>query len=109
VPHFEDRGARLGLATTLASNRCHACRNRRYVTTGRAGMRLPSQGGSETKTETRHEGARPADRSGPALPLVSWAVAVGFEPTEACTSHAFEACSFGRSDTPPRTRIHAAG
>src|SRR5882724_8135300 len=29
------------------------------------------------------------------------AVAVGFEPTEACTSHAFEACSFGRSDTPP--------
>ena len=29
------------------------------------------------------------------------AVAVGFEPTEACTSHAFEACSFGRSDTLP--------
>src|ERR1700754_2170658 len=40
---------------------------------------------------------------GPALRLVRLAVAVGFEPTEACTSHAFEACSFGRSDTlPPR-------
>jgi hypothetical protein len=36
------------------------------------------------------------------------AVAVGFEPTEACTSHAFEACSFGRSDTPPPNRIAAA-
>ena len=37
----------------------------------------------------------------PAFVLVTLAVAVGFEPTEACTSHAFEACSFGRSDTPP--------
>src|SRR3954451_21467304 len=35
------------------------------------------------------------------------AVAVGFEPTEACTSHAFEACSFGRSDTPPSNRLQA--
>ena len=35
------------------------------------------------------------------------AVAVGFEPTEACTSHAFEACSFGRSDTPPPERLQA--
>jgi hypothetical protein len=26
---------------------------------------------------------------------------VGFEPTEACTSHAFEACPFGRSGTSP--------
>ena len=26
---------------------------------------------------------------------------VGFEPTEACTSHAFEACPFGRSGTLP--------
>jgi hypothetical protein len=33
------------------------------------------------------------------------AVAVGFEPTEAFTSHAFEACSFGRSDTPPSKRL----
>ena len=33
------------------------------------------------------------------------AVAVGFEPTEACTSHAFEACSLGRSDTPPRASL----
>jgi hypothetical protein len=34
-------------------------------------------------------------------------VAQGFEPWEACTSHAFEACSLGHSDTPPPTRIHA--
>ncbi len=26
---------------------------------------------------------------------------VGFEPTEACTSHAFQACRFGRSRIPP--------
>ena len=39
---------------------------------------------------------------------ITWlAVAVGFEPTEACTSHAFEACSFGRSDTPPSKRLQA--
>ena len=30
---------------------------------------------------------------------------MGFEPTEAFTSHAFEACSFGRSDTPPHGRL----
>ncbi len=40
-------------------------------------------------------------RTLPAFCLVRLAVAVGFEPTEACTSHAFEACSFGRSDTLP--------
>ena len=27
---------------------------------------------------------------------------VGFEPTEACTSHAFQACRFGHSRTSPR-------
>jgi hypothetical protein len=26
---------------------------------------------------------------------------VGFEPTETCASHAFQACRFGRSRTPP--------
>lgn len=26
---------------------------------------------------------------------------VGFEPTEGCPSHAFQACRFGRSRTPP--------
>jgi len=31
----------------------------------------------------------------------STAVMVGFEPTVACTTHAFEACSLGRSDTSP--------
>ena len=35
------------------------------------------------------------------------AVAVGFEPTEGFPSHAFEACSFGRSDTPPRKSVAA--
>jgi hypothetical protein len=32
-------------------------------------------------------------------------VAEGFEPSEAFTSHAFEACSLGRSDTPPPERL----
>ena len=27
---------------------------------------------------------------------------VGFEPTETCASHAFQACRFGRSRTPPK-------
>src|SRR3954453_1097914 len=36
---------------------------------------------------------------------VSRAVAVGFEPTVVLPTHAFEACSFGRSDTPPRQRL----
>ena len=35
------------------------------------------------------------------------AVAEGFEPSEGCPSHAFEACSFGRSDTPPRKSVAA--
>ena len=52
---------------------------------------------SETKRQT--PGA--PEEGGPAFCLVKLAVAVGFEPTDACTSHAFEACSFGRSDTPP--------
>ena len=30
---------------------------------------------------------------------------VGFEPTRACTLHAFQACLFGRSSTSPR-EIH---
>jgi hypothetical protein len=30
---------------------------------------------------------------------------VGFEPTEACTSHAFEACPFGRSGTLPGSTL----
>ena len=33
--------------------------------------------------------------------LTVLAEGVGFEPTEACTSHAFEACPFGRSGTLP--------
>ena len=34
---------------------------------------------------------------------------VGFEPTEACTSHAFQACRFGRSRTPPGNHDTVAG
>ena len=47
-------------------------------------------------------------RRGPAFPLVSLAVAEGFEPSEAFTSHAFEACSLGRSER-PRRRGYRAG
>ena len=34
---------------------------------------------------------------------------VGFEPTEACTSHAFEACPFGRSGTLPGREVSGSG
>ena len=34
---------------------------------------------------------------------------VGFEPTEACTSHAFEACPFGRSGTLPGRQVSGFG
>ncbi len=37
------------------------------------------------------------------------AVAVGFEPTVGCPTNAFEAFSFGRSDTPPRRRLPEPG
>ena len=38
---------------------------------------------------------------------ITMAERVGFEPTEACTSHAFEACPFGRSGTSPPARLTA--
>ena len=34
---------------------------------------------------------------------------MGFEPMEALASHAFQACPFGRSGNPPRSRRHRAG
>ena len=34
---------------------------------------------------------------------------MGFEPMEALASHAFQACPFGRSGNPPRSRCHRAG
>lgn len=38
------------------------------------------------------------------------AVAEGFEPSDGgYPSHAFEACSLGRSDTPPPKRLQAPG
>src|SRR5699024_10004043 len=33
------------------------------------------------------------------------AVTAGFEPAVACTTHAFQACSFGRSDTSPGNNL----
>ena len=50
----------------------------------------------------RNAGAAPGQTG---VLLVGMAVAEGFEPSEAFTSHAFEACSLGRSDTPPPGRV----
>src|ERR1700712_3944997 len=52
----------------------------------------------------RPERQAPADR-GVGRSGRTMAVAEGFEPSEALTSHAFEACSLGRSDTPPPRTI----
>jgi len=41
-------------------------------------------------------------------PEKKMAVSVGFEPTESFPSRAFEARSFGRSDTTPRERLPVA-
>ena len=45
--------------------------------------------------------AADATAAGPQGEGHQMAEGVGFEPTEACTSHAFEACPFGRSGTLP--------
>src|SRR5690606_19798891 len=37
--------------------------------------------------------------------LRTMAVTEGFEPSVACTTHAFQACSFGRSDTSPGNNL----
>ena len=39
----------------------------------------------------------------------SLAEGVGFEPTEALASHAFQACPFGRSGNPPGPRVSGYG
>jgi hypothetical protein len=44
-------------------------------------------------------------RTGTASPLVRWRWRWDLNPRRAEPSHAFEACSLGRSDTPPRTRV----
>ena len=46
------------------------------------------------------------DREGPRRGM---AEGVGFEPTEALTSHAFQACPFGRSGNPPDSRLRGFG
>ena len=59
---------------------------------------------SENDEELAHdEGPGPMDR---ALPR---AVAEGFEPSVTCATLAFEASSFGRSDTLPRETLQHAG
>ena len=40
---------------------------------------------------------------------LSLAEGVGFEPTESCPSHAFEACPFGRSGTLPGPKVNGYG
>jgi hypothetical protein len=60
---------------------------------------------NETRNETRPDTPVRERWRGLAFCLVRVAVAEGFEPSEAFTSHAFEACSLGRSDTPPPGRV----
>src|SRR5690606_20097073 len=55
-------------------------------------------------------------RKTPSLPCKNWeargfsvAVPVGFEPTVAFTTQLFESCTFGRSDTVPRTILRDCG
>src|SRR4051794_15395743 len=61
---------------------------------------------SSTVIEPQPGARRSRARTGKPLPGKGFrAVAVGFEPTVVLPTHAFEACSFGRSDTPPSTRI----
>ena len=45
----------------------------------------------------------------PGVRVVQLAVTVGFEPTVACTTLAFEASSFGRSDTSPPMSVSQPG
>ena len=47
--------------------------------------------------------------STPGVRVVQLAVTVGFEPTVACTTLAFEASSFGRSDTSPPMSVSQPG
>ena len=67
-----------------------------------------SNGPARDQYRDRTTNAGSALRDRPGVRAGQLAVAVGFEPTDACTSHAFEACSFGRSDTPPPKRLQAA-
>lgn len=57
-------------------------------------------------------GHRSAHEKGPDSPMFhrgveafTLAVTAGFEPAVACTTHAFQACSFGRSDTSPGNNL----
>ena len=53
----------------------------------------------------RSGSTEPARGNQPRCPWRFLAVAEGFEPSEAFTSHAFEACSLGRSDTLPASTL----
>ena len=50
--------------------------------------------GAEDQAETRRQTPGFPESRSPAFALFRLAVAVGFEPTEACTSHAFEVCRY---------------
>src|SRR5919201_374218 len=45
-----------------------------------------------------------ARRAAPQSETIRTAEGVGFEPTVGCPTHAFQACRFGRSRTPPGSR-----
>src|SRR5699024_1446956 len=60
---------------------------------------------TETANETTQVRGRPSIRSRTSPVLAHSAVAVGFEPTEALTSHDFESRSLGHSDTLPHTSV----
>ena len=76
-------------------------------TVNSAAMTMPRQGSNEPR-RSRYERTNPARRVR-AFFRQGWkefnlAEGVGFEPTEGCPSHAFQACRFGRSRIPPGTR-----
>ena len=73
-----------------------------------AGRRSPRRRAPRPRRSARRRGRRAAAAWSSASRIASSSVSgavtaegVGFEPTEGCPSHAFQACRFGRSRTPP--------
>ena len=78
----------------------------RLACAGKTSGPVLTQGGCRAdERPTKHE--PPARR--PGARVVHVAVTVGFEPTVACTTLAFEASSFGRSDTSPPMSVSQPG
>ena len=82
------------------------------VPTGETGGRQEDQRTCEDaegcRADERPDEAKPPARR-PGARVVHVAVTVGFEPTVACTTLAFEASSFGRSDTSPPMSVSQPG